>query len=85
MWKLIREYENAYTGRREAERRIYMIPVEAIERVIDDLETKRETADGFIDNAEPQETITLAAHTGAKVAFEYAIQELRKVLSDYAR
>jgi len=60
-----------------------MIPVEAIERVIDDLETKRNEQWKF--SLIPALSADLKWHVGATWAFDYAINELRRVLSDYAR
>ena len=61
-----------------------MIPVEAIERVIDDLETEKKRASEIIAYTEIHghnfETLI-----GRAAALQYAIQELQKVLSEYAR
>ena len=54
-----------------------MIPVEAIARAIDDFRTKARTASLMFDG-DPR------GHTAIRV-YEYAIQELQKVLDDYAR
>ena len=61
-----------------------MIPVEAIERVIDDLETEKKRAAEIIAYTE------IHGHNfevliGRAAVLQYAIEELRKVLSDYAR
>ena len=53
-----------------------MIPVAAIERVIDDLETRVEKMMTFCD--EPRGNVAINAYL-------YAIQELQKVLSDYGK
>ena len=54
-----------------------MIPAEAIERVIDDLETRVEKFAPFRKKVQTAEILC--------EAYEYAISELRKVLEDYAR
>ena len=54
-----------------------MIPVEAIERVIDYLETVK----GRYEKQEPYRNLIWAFH--AAQAYSTAINELRKVLSDY--
>lgn len=51
-----------------------MIPVEAIERLIDDFRTR-------IEKLEPFERIEYV--NGGMRAFEEAIRELRKVVEDY--
>ena len=53
-----------------------MVPVEVIERVIDDFRTR-------IEKLEPFERIEYV--NGGMRAFEEAIRELRKVVEDYGK
>lgn len=57
-----------------------MIPVEAIERVIDDLETKRKIYESFSNEFSNKDRAVVA-----KSVCEYVIDQLRKVLSDHGK